>query len=145
MGTIQRTVAPVAVRVSLVRYAVVGVALGLARGAALRGWMRYINDSPEFTWRGTGFVLGAAAIAGLGLGLVEAARRAGRSSTWRLAGLLGMGVFAGAGAIMLPTALLGGLALSGRSHHPAVRIVAGILALAPAILVLGDLERARTR
>ncbi len=101
----------------------------------MRGWMRFISTTPEFTWSGTGFILAVSAVAGLGLGLVEAARRSGRRRTWRLAGLMGIGVFSNVGLFMAPTVLLGGLALAGR-FHPAVRIIAALLAIAPVVLLL---------
>ena len=63
----------------------------------MRGWMRFISTAPEFTWSGTGFILGSATMAGLGFGLIESARRSGRNRAWRLAGLLSVGVFGGAG------------------------------------------------
>ena len=133
------TIPAQAVRVSLVRYAAIGAALGLLWGAAMRGWMRFISTSPEFTWSGTGFILGSAALAGLAFGFIEAARRSGRNRAWRLAGLLSVGVFGGAGLFMAPTALLGGFALSGRSH-PAVRVFAGVLAITPIVLLVMDLK-----
>jgi hypothetical protein len=139
MTTIQRATTASAVRVSLVRYAAIGAVLGLLWGAAMRGWMRFISTTPEFTWSGTGFILGSATLAGLALGFVEAARRSGRHRAWRVAGLLSVGVFGGAGLFMAPTALLGGFALSGRSR-PAVRVFVGVLAIAPIVLLVMDLE-----
>ncbi len=108
-----------------------GLLLGTVWGIALRLFMRLISDAPEFSWGGTLAILGFAAAAGLGLGLVRGARRAGRSPAFRWFGLLALPlVLVPQGiAVLLPAAGLGGLALSGRSR-PAVRVAAAIMALA---------------
>ena len=70
--------------VSVPRAAAAGLALGGGWGVAARIWMRLITTDPEFTWSGTGFILGATGIGGLALGLMYGVRRAGRSRWWRL-------------------------------------------------------------
>jgi hypothetical protein len=118
------------------RYAVAGAALGLLWGVLARLWMRYVSDAPEFSWSGTGFILGAATVAGTSLAMVEWARRTGRSRWWRSAGLGVLGLGMGPGSFMVPTVVLGALALSGRGPA-ALRLVAGLLGLAPLAVLVG--------
>jgi len=117
----------------------VGGFAGLTWGIAMRLWMRFISTDPEFSWSGTGFIIGAALIVGLSLGAASAARRRTRGGWWRLLGLPVIFLGAGAGVIMLPGTLLGGLAF-GRRHWPRpVRLVLGILALGgTAVLVFAS-------
>ncbi|TDU89694.1 hypothetical protein EV138_3269 [Kribbella voronezhensis] len=89
--------------------AAVGFALGLAWGAAARVWMRLISTEPEFSWTGTGLILGFCAGGGLILGFLAGARAAGWSRWWRMLGLLCLVIFAGPGMVFLPAYLLGGL------------------------------------
>jgi hypothetical protein len=97
--------------------AAVGLALGIAWGVAARVWMRLITtDAPEFTWPGTLLIVGFAAVAGLGMGLVRGASVSGRRRWWRICAVMALllamapqGIFA-----FLPAFVLGGLALSGR-------------------------------
>ena len=76
--------------------------------------MRFVSTDHEFTWGGTLFIIFGFGIFGLAQGLALAGRRAG----WRRPGLTvarvvgGIGmvpIFGGAGAIMIPTVLGGGL------------------------------------
>lgn len=118
-------------------YVFAGAALGLAWGLAARVWMRFVSETPEFTWTGTGFIFGASLLAGAGLGAVEGARRRRRAKRWRFAALAVLLLGVGAGIIMLPIAWLGGAALSGRWPLP-VRIGLALLALIPFALVVTD-------
>ncbi|QNE19996.1 hypothetical protein F1D05_21380 [Kribbella qitaiheensis] len=86
-----------------------GLLLGLCWGVAARVWMRLISSSPEFSWSGTGFIVGATAIGGLAFGVLYGVRQAGRSRWWRLLGLVWLVVLAGPGIVFLPALLLGGL------------------------------------
>ena len=95
--------------VSIPRATGAGFALGLVWGATARVWMRLISTDPEFSWTGTGMILGSTAVCGAALGFLYGARRAGRSRWWRLLGLCWLFVFAGPGIVFLPAYLLGGL------------------------------------
>jgi len=95
--------------VSIPRATGAGFALGLMWGTAARVWMRLISTDPEFSWSGTGMILGSTAVCGAALGFLYGARRAGRSRWWRLLGLCWLLVFAGPGMVFLPAFLLGGL------------------------------------
>ncbi len=94
-----------------VRYAASGLVLGVAWAVAGRVWMRLIATEPAFTWAGTLLLVGMAALVGLALGLVHAARRRGASRWWRvLYGVVPV-LFAGAGLPLLPAVVLGGWGL----------------------------------
>src|SRR5262245_32684167 len=92
---------------SIVRFAALGAALGLAWRAIARGWMRLISEQPEFTWSGTGYILGAATLLGLILGAAEAARRRGSRGAWRAAAAAFALLGVGAGVITLPLLVIG--------------------------------------
>ena len=99
-------------------FRVVGTAvlLGALWGVFLRGWMRLLVNLGEFTWEGTGGVIGIAATAGLGLGVVRWARRTGRSRVYRLFAVLAVPLVISPQGILqlLPAFVLGGLAFSNR-------------------------------
>lgn len=121
-----------------------GLALGALWGVLARVWMRMISTAPEFSWSGTLLIIGFAALAGLGLGLVQGARARGRRRWWRLGVLLALPIVsAGQGLVLAPAFWLGGLALSGRGPRP-LRVVLGALGAAPvaALWLTGpDLDR----
>ena len=87
----------------------VGLGLGLVWGVAARVWMRLISTEPEFSWSGTGMILGACAVGGLVLGFLAGARAAGWSRWWRVLGLVCLLVFLGPGLPFVPAFLVGGL------------------------------------
>jgi hypothetical protein len=122
-------------RPSRLRWALAGAGLGLGWGVAARAWMRLISTDPEFSWSGTGYILGACTVVGLLLGAAEASRRRGAMGWWRATAASGLLLGVGAGTIVLPTALLGGLAAGRRRWHPAVRAVLALAAAVPAVLV----------
>ncbi len=135
------TLGPAAIRPPRLGLALTGASLGLGWGVAARAWMRLISTQPEFSWSGTGSIVGACTVVGLLLGAAEASRRRGgrrwRRATAASALLLGVG----AGIIVLPTALLGGLAAGLQRWHPVIRTVLGLGAAAPALLVARDIWR----
>jgi hypothetical protein len=99
----------------MLRSAGTGVLLGVAWGVLARIWMRMISTAPVFSWEGTLLIVGFAAVAGLGLGLVRGARTTGRRRWWRLGVLLALPISSMAAGIMFaPAFWLGGLALAGR-------------------------------
>jgi hypothetical protein len=120
-------------RASVWRWLAGGLAAGLVWGVVARLWMRFVTDVPEFSWSGTLFILGVTSLAGLSLGAVELLRRRG-AGAWRLVPVLpAVVMFAGAGMVMAPSAVLGGFVLSGRGPRW-LRAVATVLALAPLVL-----------
>ena len=115
------------------RYAAAGFLLGVVWGVAARVWMRLISTAPEFTWAGTLSIIVAAAVAGLALGLVAAARARGASRWWRLLSLVALVAFQGLGVILLPAVIGGGWGL----RRGVVGRILAVMALlsAPAILL----------
>lgn len=99
--------------------------------------MRFISTDPEFTWSGTGFILGAALLAGLGLGTAYALKRKGHRGWWRLFGIPLILLGAGAGAIMLPGTIVGGLAFGQRNWPRAVRIGLATVAIVGTLALIG--------
>ena len=82
---------------------VTGALLGLSWGIAMRIWMRFISTDPEFTWSGTGYILGATTLAGLLLGLGWARRAKAKGNWWRLTGLSMLPLGVAAGGVMIPS------------------------------------------
>lgn len=109
----------------LLRHLGAGLGLGLVTGVVARGFMALLTADPQFSWAGTGFILGVFAVAGLVLGVVHGLKQQGRRSRWwRLLALPSLVVFFGPGLLMLPGVL--GLALV-RSRRSWVRVL-GVLA-----------------
>lgn len=111
---------------ALLRGAAVGAGLGLCWGLAARIWMRAITSTPGFSWAGTLGILGLASLLGAGVGLLAAARAAGRTWWWGLTVVPGLLLFLSPGLLFLPAFVLGGLVFSGRG--PVAR---GVGALGP--------------
>lgn len=103
------------------RPALKGALLGLCWGIAMRIWMRFISTDPEFTWSGTGYILGATTLAGLLLGLGWARRVKAKGNLWRLTGLSMLPLGAAAGGVMIPSVALAALAFGRKNWHPTVR------------------------
>jgi hypothetical protein len=95
--------------------------------------MRLISTAPEFSWAGTLGIIGSAAIAGLALGVVAAARARGGSGWWRLLYLVVPILFAGPGTPLLPGVVLGGWGL--RRGVPGRLVASAAILSAPAILL----------
>ncbi|HKX76082.1 MAG TPA: hypothetical protein VJR05_11920 [Acidimicrobiia bacterium] len=94
-----------------------GAIAGCLWGVLMRLWMRYIATRPEFSWSGTGYIIGASTLVGLCLGVAWWRWRLGRGNWWRLWGPVMLLLGVGAGAIMIPAVLLGGLGW-GRTGWP---------------------------
>ncbi len=111
-----------------------GTVIGLVWGAVMRAWMRYISEFPEFSWSGTLFILGAAAIAGAVLGLARHRRRMGGAGWWRLS-LAALVLLGAGGFVMWPTVILWGVAIGRRRPAWLVwpLVVAGALAQFPVV------------
>ena len=121
--------------VVLLRAAACGLGLGAGWGVLARVWMRMISTEPEFSWTGTLLIVGFAALAGLGLGLLHGARAGQRSRWWRLAVLVALPIVTlGPGAVFTPALWLGGFALAGRGPR-VVRVALGLAATSPVWLL----------
>lgn len=105
-----------------------GALLGLAWGIAMRLWMRFISTDPEFSWSGTGYILGATMLAGLALGIGWSRRSNAKGNLWRFTGLAMLPLGVAAGGVMIPTVLLGGMALGRKTWPTWLRAI--LLALA---------------
>ena len=118
---------------------IAGAIAGLAWGIVARLWMRFITEHPEFSWSGTGFILGAATVFGAAIGHAWLRRSRGGRGWWRLSGLAVLLLGMGAGSIMIPTVILAAVVL-GRPWRGWIKVALLLLALAPqALLVVPDL------
>ena len=122
----------------------IGLFGGAALGVAARAWMRLISDDPEFTWGGTIFIVMAFTIFGFTQSIVAVARRRARRrwtlTVARVIGIVGlMPLFVGAGAVMVPTVVGGGLAFARVEWHRVARGICLVLAAAPVLFVGGGL------
>ena len=122
----------------------IGLFGGAALGVAARAWMRLISDDPEFTWGGTIFIVMAFTIFGFTQSIVAVARgRARRRWTLTLARVIGtvglLPLFVGAGAVMVPTVVGGGLAHARVEWSRLARGICLALAAAPVLFVASDL------
>ena len=133
-----------------VRTVLGGLLVGLTYGVALRVWMRLVSTEPEFSWSGTGYIVGAFAVLGTMAGLVTVARvRRGPRTVLavRVVGIvLSLGCFLAAGIAMLPTIVPAGLGV-GRTDWPrwlrASLVVLGAAAAVAVVVTLPDLEPGR--
>ena len=121
----------------------IGVLIGATTGVIARGWMRLITDDAEFSWAGTIFIVVAFTIAGVGHGIAWAARattvRRRRSTVARVCGaVLTLPLFAGAGALMLPTVAAGSIACWRRDWVWPVRTLLAVIAAAAPVVVVVD-------
>ena len=117
-----------------------GFVSGVALGVIARLWMRWISGDPEFSWGGTIFIVTAFALLGMTQGIAAAARVGGRRrpvvTVARVFGVIGMmTIFAGAGAIMLPTVVGGGLALYRTDWRRWLRVIFALVAAPPVVFV----------
>jgi hypothetical protein len=114
-------------------------------GIALRAWMRLVSESPEFSWNGTLFIVGAFTITGAFAGLVVGARR----RQWKalvipirfVAVVLSLSCFAGAGVVMLPTIVPGALALARKDWPQWVRRTLAVLSGLSVLIVFAGVDR----
>ena len=123
---------------------VAGPFAGLALGIAARVWMRVISDDPEFSWSGTIFILAAFTLCGVTQSVAIATRRRARRR-WtltiaRVVGVIGLfPLFTGAGSVMLPTVIAGGLAYARTDWSRIARVVCLAVAMLPVLFVAKDL------
>jgi hypothetical protein len=122
---------------------VLGTVGGAALGVTARAWMRLVSDHPEFSWSGTVSIVIGFAVFGMLQGVAAIGRT--RRRPWarratRLAGVVGLlPLFVGAGGVMLPTVVGGGLALVRDDWPRRARALAGAVALAPVAFVAASL------
>ena len=102
---------------------------GLACAVVARVGMMLLTRHPEPTRSGTVAILVVFTLGGLAVGVVDAARRAGRTPWTRLVALVGVGIFLGAGAVFLPSTLVGGAFLSHRRVPTWARLAAVVAVL----------------
>jgi hypothetical protein len=120
-------------RVKVIPALAAGLGRGMLFGVAIRAWMRLISETPEFTLSGTMFIVIAGSLAGLGAALAAVARR----NRWRfgkvasvVGGVLFIGLGTGAGAILMVTVVLLGVAIGRpRITLPLRLLVAGFAAM----------------
>lgn len=121
-----------------------GAVLGALWGVVARGWMRFISAEHEFSWEGTLAIVLIFAIFGLGQTVAAALRRSRRGPRWQITGRivavattvpLGMA----AGAMMLPSTIVGAVALGRSSLAQRWRVILAALAVLPTLVVLRDL------
>jgi hypothetical protein len=106
-----------------------GALFGLFWGIGMRAWMRFITFDPEFSWSGTLFIIGATTLSGSMAGLAYHRWRLGRGNRWRFLGFFFLPLGMAAGSVMVPTFVLGGLALARRTWPSWVRIGLGAVAI----------------
>jgi hypothetical protein len=120
------------------------VAAGALYGVLLRGWMRFVSTDPEFSWAGTGVIVGAFAVLGFMVGLVGVARR----RQWRrrllairvVGSVLALACFQGAGVAMFPTIVPAALAVARTDWWRPVRMALLGMAVVVAVLVVVDMD-----
>lgn len=115
---------------------IAGATIGLLWGVSMRFWMRFIATSPDFSWAGTLFILGASVFAGSMLGLAWHRRQAGGAGWWRLA-ILALLLLGAGGSVMWPSIILLGLAI-GRRRPLWLTLPLAAAGLAAQIPVLND-------
>jgi len=117
-----------------------GLIAGALLGVVARCWMRLISNDPEFSWTGTMFIVGGFTLWGFTQGVVIVVRhrtsRRWTVSLTRTFGVLGtLPLFFGAGGILAPTVILGGLAIHRSEWKSTYRLLLGLVASAPAVFV----------
>ena len=121
--------------------------LGAALGVLARLWMRLLSDNPEFSWSGTITIVVAFTLFGAGAAVARLVRqRASRRRTITIgrvvAGVLSLGLFGAAGAVMLPTVVGASVAVHRTDWPRAARLVAAVVAMiVPALLLIDAAAR----
>jgi hypothetical protein len=123
-----------------------GLLGGLSLGIVARLWMRWISTDPEFTWSGTGFIIGAFTISMFTQSIVLVLRRRTLSRrklrVVRAGGVIfTLPMFTAAGGIMFPTVALASIALWTGIFKKRGRIVLLALSLIFPILISRDIVR----
>jgi hypothetical protein len=123
---------------------------GVLLGVLLRLWMRFVSTEPEFSWGGTGYIVGIFAVLGLMAGLVDMGRRLGWHGglviTRILGGVLALGCFMAAGLTMFPTIVPASLGVARTDWWKPLRVALVMVAAAGAVMVvltMGELSLQR--
>lgn len=121
-----------------------GFATGLAFAVPARAWMRLISPDPEFSWSGSIAIGIGFAILFTGAGLCLAAHRRGWSRRGLVAAhvagcVLILPAFGGAGIMVLPTVLCGGLAVARSEWRVPLRLVLAALGVAAGVGVMATI------
>ncbi|HJR90265.1 MAG TPA: hypothetical protein VJ782_08940 [Aeromicrobium sp.] len=116
--------------------------IGAIYGVLLRGWMRFVSTDPEFSWSGTGYIVGIFAVLGLMAGLVDLGRRRGWRAkllaTRAVGGVLTVGCFMAAGVAMFPTIVPAALGVARTDWWKPLRLgLVGFAAVVACVVVLG--------
>ena len=116
---------------------------GAGWGGAARLWMRYISEDPQFSVSGTSFIIAIPTVISLCSVLAR------RSINWRplarrpsraIAGFSTILLGVAAGALMMPTLLLGGIAWANRRRFPPLLLLPlTLLASAPIVVVAQEI------
>jgi len=113
---------------------VLAATCGAAWGVAARIWMRLVSSDPEFTWSGSLFIVGAATIPGVAMGIVLTER--GR---WAILGRISVvPLCLGPGLVMVPTLVLGAMGIARRHRQPRIAILLAVLAVVAAVGIVGS-------
>ena len=114
---------------------------GLTLGFIARVWMRLTSDNPEFSWGGTVGVVGVFVLFALGTGISLMMSTGSRTKDriGRSVGLLLlMPLFGAAGALMMPTVILGSFSLHRTTWKSWIRVLFGLLALVLPVRIVLD-------
>lgn len=135
---------PVAPPGSALAALAIGATAGAVWGAVARGWMRFVSGAPEFTWNGTVSILIIFALFGLGQALALIVHRSGRGRAAPVVGhvvaiaaTVPLGL--GAGGPLLPSIIVGALALGSVALRPQARLALVLVAATPTLFVLRQL------
>lgn len=120
---------------ALVRHVAAGTALGLVTGAVARGFMALLTQDPQFSWSGTGLILGLFAVAGLCLSTVWHLKGRHRSRWCKLLALPTVLLGFGPGSFMLPGAV--GVALAGGRRWWTRAVGSALLVVQGGLLIWG--------
>ena len=113
---------------------------GLTLGIIARAWMRLISDDPQFTWDGTIFIVGGFTVFGFTQSVVAVSTATG-ATTMDVddrpcdRNHRDVPLFVGAGGLMLPTVVAGGLARARVEWNPIARWICPSLAVVPVLIV----------
>ena len=122
----------------------IGLTAGFGLGVVARAWMRLISEDPEFTWAGTLFIVVGFTICGFVQSIVAVARRR-LTQRWKLTIVRIIGavamlpLFVAAGALMFPTVLGCGLALTRGGWRRITRSLWLVVAAFPVVFVSSQL------
>jgi hypothetical protein len=118
--------------------------VGAVYGGLLRGWMRFVSTDPEFSWSGTGYIVGIFAVLGLMAGLANLGRRrrwdVGLVATRAVGGVLALGCFMAAGVAMFPTIVPAALGVARSDWWTWLRLSLIGFGVAVAVVVVATMD-----